>query len=171
MAIDALVKPLSCLPIFDGLSPEQLGDIARAADRVLYRSGDVIVAENQTGEAAVLIISGKCFRVDADSPRGGELVPEGSLIGELAMLVEMQHGATIIAQSRVKALRLTRDALRQVMEKDGQLAEHFIARIVQRLKSMAESLAEIDRMMGADVTAIPVSQYVEPHLISPQHSI
>ena len=60
MAIDALVKPLLALPLFQGLSPLQLTEIVRRAERIIYRPGDAIVTENQTGDAAIVIISGKC---------------------------------------------------------------------------------------------------------------
>lgn len=159
MATDALVAPLMRLPIFQGLEPEQLGAIVRAADRVLYRSGDVIAAENQAAEAAIVLISGRCFNIEPDNPRGGEVLPEGTIIAELGMLVETEHASTVIAQSRVKAMRLTRSAMLGVMEADPGIAEHFIDRIVGRLKSVATSLAAIDEAFGGPVDPISVAAY------------
>lgn len=170
MAIDALVSPLMRLPIFDGLGHEQLSSIVRVADRLMYRSGDVIATENQSADASIILISGRCFRLDAESPRGGDVVPEGSIIAELAMLVETQHAATIVAQSRIKALRLTRASMHALMEAEPTIADHFIARIVHRLKDMASSISALDEVMGRTLEAIPVSAYVSETPAGSLHS-
>jgi CRP-like cAMP-binding protein len=148
MAIDALVKPLLSLPLFRDLAPLQLVEIVRRAERIVYRPGDAIVAENQVGDAAIVIISGSCLRIDDNGDPAqksrGELVPEGSMIAELAMLIEFVHTTTIIAQGPVKALRITRHRLHQLMEEDPALADHFSASIVARLKLLAKDLKAID---------------------------
>jgi CRP-like cAMP-binding protein len=148
MAIDALVKPLLSLPLFRDLAPLQLVEIVRRAERIVYRPGDAIVAENQVGDAAIVIISGSCLRIDDNGDpvqkSRGELVPEGSMIAELAMLIEFVHTTTIIAQGPVKALRITRHRLHQLMEEDPALADHFSASIVARLKLLAKDLKAID---------------------------
>ena len=121
MAIDALVKPLLSLPLFRGLPPLQLTEIVRRAERVIYAPGDVIAAENQLSDAAIVIVSGNCIRLDDDGGQlHGEQLPEGSMISELAMLVEVTHISTIIAQGPVKALRMTRERMRELMEDEPE---------------------------------------------------
>ncbi|MBS0234346.1 MAG: cyclic nucleotide-binding domain-containing protein [Proteobacteria bacterium] len=148
MAIDALVKPLLALPLFQGLSPLQLTEIVRRAERVIYRSGDAIVVENQPGDAAIVIIAGNCIRIDDNGDpsqkSGGETLPEGVMIAELAMLIDLVHTTTVIAQGPVKALRLTRQRMSELMEEDPSLAQHFSARIISRLKLLANDLKAID---------------------------
>src|SRR6185312_9069931 len=134
MAIDALVKPLLSLPLFRGLPPLQLTEIVRRAERVIYAPGGVIATENQIADAAIIIISGRCVRLEdeGDASRG-EPLPEGTMVSELAMLVEVVHASTVIAQDRVKALRLTRNSMRELMEEEPELAEHFSSHICGRL--------------------------------------
>ena len=43
MAIDTLVKPLLRVALFQGLKPLQITEIARLADRIVYRPGEVII--------------------------------------------------------------------------------------------------------------------------------
>jgi len=149
MAIDALVKPLLSLPIFRGLKPLQLTEIVRRAERIVYAPGTVIVAENRVSDAAIVIVSGCCIRLDDDADKSrGELVLEGSIIAELAMLVEVVHVATIVAKDRVKALRLTQDLMRELMEEDSALVEHFSSHIVGRLHALAEELGAVDRLLA-----------------------
>jgi CRP-like cAMP-binding protein len=144
MAIDALVKPLLSLPLFRGLKPLQITEIARRADRIVYRPGDVITKENDTGDAAIIIIAGETARVSSGAGEAAENILEGSMIAELAMLVETVHNATVIAKSPVRAIRLSRTEMHALMQDDPSLAEHFSARITERLKRLAFELKAID---------------------------
>jgi CRP-like cAMP-binding protein len=165
MAMDALVKPLSALPIFQGLKPLQLTEIVRRAERIIYRAGDVIVAENQQSDAAIVIISGSCIRLDGADDKAhrarGELVPEGSMIAELAMLVEIVHSATIIAQGQVKALRVTREKMHVLLEQDISLAEHFSSSIIERLQVLREELSAVESLLPSNPAPLTRARVLE----------
>ncbi|MBN9247232.1 MAG: cyclic nucleotide-binding domain-containing protein [Hyphomicrobium sp.] len=157
MAIDALVKPLLALPLFKGLTPLQLTEIVRCAERIIYRPGDVIIAEDEASDAAIVIVSGNSIRIndngDAPQKSGGETLPEGVMIAELAMFIEIVHATTVIAQGQVKALRLTRQKMHEMMEADANLAQHFSSCIVTRLKLLAKDVKAVDTLIGAVTTA------------------
>jgi CRP-like cAMP-binding protein len=144
MALDKVVAPLLRVPLFAGLKPLQLTEIARQAERVKFRSGDVITREGTLGDGAYLVVSGEAER----RPRPGSFelaapVEPGSLVGELAMLVEHVYGATVAACGRVHCLKLTRAALHEQMRDDGTLARHFERLIEGRLAHVAAELQRI----------------------------
>ena len=159
MAMDALVKPFLLLPLFQGLKPLQLTEIVRRADRIVYRPGDVIIKEDEAGEAAIIIVSGEAVRVTGMDPgEAAEPIAEGSMIGELAMLVETIHSATIIARGSVKALRLSRTEMHAIMAEDPNLADHLTQKITARLQRLAQELREVDQAL-ADMSAFgPITQ-------------
>ncbi len=145
MAIDALVKPLLPLAIFRGLKPLQITEIARRAERIIYRPGDTIIEEDEVGDAAVLIVSGDAVRISGPDHTGSpEPVMSGALVGEMAMLVESVHSSTIVARGNVKALRITRTEMLEQMHEDTSLAEHFVECITGRLRSLSEDLKNAD---------------------------
>lgn len=149
MALDALVKPLLPIGLFRGLSPLQITEIARRAERIIYRPGETIIAEDTIGDAAVLIVSGDAVRVAGPEYKGvPESIAPGSLVGEMAMLVESMHSSTIMARGTVKALRLTRAEMLRQMEEDPSLAEHFVVCITGRLKSLADDLRLVDKALS-----------------------
>ncbi|MBU2583051.1 MAG: cyclic nucleotide-binding domain-containing protein [Alphaproteobacteria bacterium] len=149
MAIDALVKPMLPLAIFRGLKPLQITEIARRAERIIYRPGDIIIEEDAIGDAAVLIVSGDAVRISGPEHDGPpEPVKAGALVGEMAMLVESIHSSTVIARGNVKALRITRAEMHEQMAEDHSLAEHFLERISGRLRSLAEDLKKADQALG-----------------------
>jgi CRP-like cAMP-binding protein len=161
MATEALVVPFLSLPLFRNLKAQQLGEIARRAERIIYRPGDTIVAEDQNSDAAILIVSGTCARqTKAGDTANDELLPEGSLIAELAMLVEVVHPATIVAKDQVKALRLSREKMHELMQTDMDLASHFSSHILKRLHAMAKDLLSVDGLLSnsADVAKTAATQ-------------
>lgn len=153
MALDALVLPLLNVPLFQGLKPLQLTEIARRADRIVYRPGDVIVSANAEPDAAVLVVSGEAVRTEGPGlGDGAEPVPTGALISEMTMLIETACASTIVARTPVRALRITRSAMLAQMNDDPTLADHFIGKISGRLSSFVSGLKEIDEALG-DVDA------------------
>jgi CRP-like cAMP-binding protein len=139
------VELLQNVPLFRGLSESQLYAIAEAGKKRFFESGETLVAEGEKGTVAFLIVSGK-----AACPRfiGGERVIEdlwpGTLVGELAMLVETQHSYTVTATERLRAIAITREAFRPVMERDLALAQHIADNLLTRLGSLAKELKKVD---------------------------
>jgi CRP-like cAMP-binding protein len=115
MSISVLARQLMSQEIFRGLSPLQLTEIVRQADRIVYGPGDTIVEAGTAGDASVLIVSGDAVRfLEGDEPSMGlnaQAIGTGSLLSELAMLVDHEHGATVVAHTTVRALRITRAGL------------------------------------------------------------
>jgi CRP-like cAMP-binding protein len=145
MAIDKLVAPLLRVPLFAGLKPLQLTEIARQAERIGFRPGSTITTAGEPGDGAYLIVAGEAVR------RSGvqeQAIEPGSLIGEIAMLTEHVYGATVVARGRVHALKIARSALHEQMRDDPPLAEHFTQLLAERLTQVAEEMRGIDEMLA-----------------------
>ena len=168
ISADHILRQLSHVSLFQGLTPLQISEIARRAERVIYNPGAMIIEENAEGDAAVLIISGQTVRVS-----GPELtsrtspVAEGSLLGELAMLVETIHSSTVVARGQVRALRITRDELHAQIAADRDLADRLVQKIVGQLSRMAVELRQIDATLSRSADATEksfVSRNTQPAL-------
>jgi CRP-like cAMP-binding protein len=150
MAIDALVAPFLRVGIFQGLELRQIEEIARGAERIVFRPGDVIVNGNASGDGAVLIASGEAviagergFLHEAAGP-----VLAGSLLNEMAMLIETELSLVVFARTPVRALKISRAQLHQQMVRDPAIAEHFIAKISGRLTDFVEGFKRVEHMFG-----------------------
>ena len=84
MSVDASVALLQRIPIFARLSQSQIAEIVRKAEKVKFRSGQCITEAGNSGDGAYLLVSGHAEREAAPE----QPLPPGSLIGELAMLIE-----------------------------------------------------------------------------------
>jgi CRP-like cAMP-binding protein len=150
MAIEMFIGPLLRVSLFQGLSQPQLAEIARRAERVMFRIGQPIIKAGEAGDGAFLLIVGEGGIINAGERGFGSrerdmvTVETGSLIGEMSMLIDTEYSTTIVAKSAVRALKITRAALCTQMERDPALAAHFVAKISSRLRDFTDELRRIE---------------------------
>jgi CRP-like cAMP-binding protein len=142
MASDTFIGPLLRVPLFQGLTQQQLAEIARRAERVMFRIGQPIIRAGEAGDGAFLIIVGDAERREPDA-RDVMPVETGSLVGEMSMLIDTEYSSTIVAKSAIRALKITRTALYAQMERDPELAAHFVAKLSGRLHDFTDELRRI----------------------------
>ena len=142
---NSILASLLRVPLFGGLRPLQITEIARQTERVRFRPGSVIAQAGQTADGAHLIVSGNTER----RAEAAEQVEAGSLVCELAMFVDYTPASTIVAVERVHALKITRAALYEQMSADPALARHFEGIFIQRLQQAIADAREIDRLLEA----------------------
>lgn len=148
MAIDHVVASLLRIPIFAGLTPLQITEVARQGEHCGFRRGEFITRAGTAGDAAYLILSGDAARrPERESRARPELIEPGSLVGELAMLVEHVYGATVVAGGRVCCLKLTRAALHAQMREDPDVAERLARAVRDRLRRISHELHCINQLL------------------------
>lgn len=149
MAMDKVVAALVQVPAFAELKPLQISEIARHARKLKFLRGDIITKAGQPGEGANLIVSGPAERlIGRGVGAQSEPVVPGSLIGEMAMLVEHDYGSTVVARDWVYCVQITRAGIHQQMLEDPTLTEHFQRLITDRLLHMRDTLRQIDGMLA-----------------------
>ena len=150
MIYEALMA-LRRVGLFQGLTSLQITEIWRRSERVVWRAGEAIITAGDSGDAAFVIISGAAERVSGPELAGGtQPVRPGSLVGEMAMLVETEHSSTVRAAGAVRTLKITRAALLAQMGEDPDLAEHFVAAITGRLRVLADALRRAERALASE---------------------
>jgi CRP/FNR family transcriptional regulator, cyclic AMP receptor protein len=144
MASGKIVEVLQQVAIFRGLQSGQLAALARHAERIKFAPGDAITRAGEAGDGAYLLVSGaaQCL------PEAARVEP-GSLIGQLAMLIEHVYGSSVVARERVYCLKITRAGMHAQMATDPSLALHFERHVTQHLGAVARQLREIDSLLQA----------------------
>jgi CRP-like cAMP-binding protein len=147
--LDRNIELLEHVPLLTGLTHAQLTAIADCASKAFFQTGETIIAEGESGDAAYIILTGKavCSVPGRERSMPEDLWP-GTLIGELAMLVDMVHPVTVVAVERVRALVISREAFHQGMEADPAIAQHVSERLLVRLHGLAEDLRTIDERLA-----------------------
>ena len=153
MAKDALIEALRQLPLLQGLKPIQVTEIARRADRIIHRPGTNITKAGVAIDAAILIIAGRAERLDGPGiSRVPQTLPPGSIIAEMAMIIEFTPNSTINAASEVRALRITREEMHNLIAEDPELAKHFISKAASRLKEIAGHMRQISDGLATEAS-------------------
>ena len=155
---ETFAAALGAIEVFRGLGPNQLAAIAHLGERIVFRPGETVIAAGQPGDGAILLVAGNAAVTGPDG-EPMQPVPEGSLVGEMAMLIEHSYRITVVARSSVRALKINRGAMQALMLEDPSIAQHFTHRIASRLTRMAVELRRIDQMLAlASETAAPVQR-------------
>ncbi|MGO9372578.1 MAG: cyclic nucleotide-binding domain-containing protein [Syntrophobacteraceae bacterium] len=143
--LDSKIELLQLVPLFAGLSADELDAIATAGEKRYFEAGENLITQGEKGDTAFFILTGKasCTRSEKGQVLKDDLLP-GTLAGELAMLVETVHGVTVTASGRLRALALPRQAIRGVMESRPRIAKNIAERLLVRLHSLAAELREVD---------------------------
>jgi CRP/FNR family transcriptional regulator, cyclic AMP receptor protein len=147
--LDHKIELLKQVPFFDGLGESQLGIIAEAGEKCFFEAGENLIAQDEKGDRAFLIMSGKasCVRYEHGQPFAQDLWP-GTLVGELGMLVETVRCVTVTASERLRALAIRREVFRTVMEAHPQIAIHISNKLLKRLHALATELREVDKKLA-----------------------
>lgn len=150
MALEQNIELLGQVPIFEGLTQEQLAAIAGKGKKTYFAEGAVILRAGEKSDTAYLILTGSAAtEPEAESGLKPDNLEAGTLLGEIAMLVESTQNLTIKAKVRVRALAIERSQLLEVMEADPSIAHHLSEKLVDRLIVLANDLRHIDARFAA----------------------
>lgn len=149
MALDTIADRIAALETFRGLTAAQVRRIAREAERTIFRDGQKMTEAGSESDGALVVIAGRATTLcDEQGAREPRPIEAGSMLGETAMFSEYRFGVTAVAQGDVRAVKITREALRVHMEEDPAVAAHFHARLASRLQRVALELRVIDERLA-----------------------
>ena len=147
--LDSKIELLQLVPLFAGMSAEELEAIASAGEKRYFEAGENLITQGEKGDTAFFIMTGRasCTRSEKGQVLSDDLWP-GTLAGELAMLVETVHAVTVTANERLRALALPRAAFRGVMEARPRIAKNIAEKLLVRLHGLAAELRVVDSRLA-----------------------
>lgn len=101
-----------------------------------FPAGGALIREGEAASALFILESGKAVVERADAPGVvlAELGP-GDFCGEMSILQEQPHTASVIARSAVRALRVDVASFHAVLRENAEVGVHLMRRLVLRLKA------------------------------------
>ncbi len=138
------------VPLFVGLSDEEIRELMAVAKRRVFRSGEVIFHRDDPGQVLYIIKEGK-VKISLISPEGQEIslvvLGKGEYFGELAILDGLPRSADVIALERVECYTLQRSDFHQAIMKNPKIAIKLLEVLSRRLRTtdqMVEDLIFLD---------------------------
>lgn len=138
------------VPLFSMLTPSQAESVAAAVVKRRFKRGESIVEQGKKSNALSIILTGRA-RVMATDARGREVIlatmHPGDYVGEMSLIDDEPHSATVRAEIQTDALILGRLEFARCLPENSSMAYAVLKGLVQRLRQAdrkIESLALMD---------------------------
>ncbi|HEX2479786.1 MAG TPA: cyclic nucleotide-binding domain-containing protein [Geminicoccaceae bacterium] len=144
MSLTKDVEVLRNIPLFAKVEPAKLKLLAFTSERLEYLAGDELFHQGDYGDAAYIILEGEAD-VLVDTPQGAVKVAtlgRNDIIGEIAVLCDVPRTATVVAQSELETLRVSKDGFFHLVTQFPQVALEVMSEIASRLHSTTQALTE-----------------------------
>ncbi len=132
---------LGSIPLFAGLSAEQLAKIAALAAVRAYAGREVVVNQGEPARALFAIVRGR-LKVASCGPDGRDTVlgimAEGEVFGEVALLDGGLRSATCTAIEPCELLVLERTQFMALLETSPAIAVKLLDVLAQRLRRLSQ---------------------------------
>jgi CRP-like cAMP-binding protein len=132
-------KLLQSVPLFAGLSARDVRRIAALATESTFGAGRTIVQRGVRGDAFYLIVEGtaKVYRTLVPTGRAIARLGEGDFFGEMALLDGGPRTATVVAETRVVAVKLPRAGFRRLLLAEPTVTLRLLEVMTQRAREAA----------------------------------
>ncbi|MBN1577695.1 MAG: cyclic nucleotide-binding domain-containing protein [Chitinispirillaceae bacterium] len=132
--------------LFSTVSTSELRAVAEVAEELHFKPGELIVKEDDIGDALFLIRNGSvrvAKRVGADRTIDLASMGEGECFGEMAAIDEEVRSATVSARQECVVLRISKDDLYDVLRDNPQIGIELLRIFVKRLRRANSRIEEL----------------------------
>ncbi len=150
MSMLSNLELLMRVPLFFMLTGEQANAVAQAVSKKRFKRGEMVVEQGRKSNALFIVLSGRC-RVLTTDQRGREVIiatmRAGDCIGEMSLIDNEPHSATVLAEVQTDVLVLGRAEFDRCVADNIQMARAVMTGLVKRLRradQKIESLALMD---------------------------
>ncbi len=130
---------LASVPLFEGLSKRQLKKLASGSEVVDYMAGHSVVREGEDGDSFFVVLSGQA-KVAVKGRTVNRILP-GDHFGEISLLDGGPRTASVVTETPVTMLMLTRPQFQRAVQDDPALA-------VALMESLARTIRRVDRSLA-----------------------
>ena len=143
----ALLAALQKVPLFGGLSPNQLQRLFGICQQESYAKGAALCRTGADSDRMFVLLSGSVeIRSETDTP----LMSQSAIttIGESGMLTGEPRSATVVAEGALSVLVIDRRPFMQLMQEDPSLATRFYRNVMTILRQkLISSNRRIDQLL------------------------
>ncbi len=144
---------LQRVPLFNGLSPEEIAAISQGARQVSAVRGDLLFHRGEPCVGLHLLVTGQ-VKLFVTAPNGNEKVVEivsaGQTFGEALMFMERPYVVTGQALSDSLLIHIAKGPIFAAMEGNPQLCRKMIAGLSGRLHKLVADVESYSLLSGRD---------------------
>lgn len=150
MALDRDLELLSGVTFFEGISAEALKLLAFSADPRDFADKERVFSAGDHAEGGYVVIEGRIDLLDErrTPPKVLERLGPGSLIGEIALVVDTRRPTSAVSVGPTRVLSIRRALFRRMLEGYPDIAERLRDRIAERLMRLSPQIRRIGETLG-----------------------
>jgi CRP-like cAMP-binding protein len=134
------------VPLFEHLSDTQAISLMGALEKRRFKRSEPLVVAGAKSNTLFVILSGKAS-VIVTNPSGKELVLAilgvGDCIGEMSLLDNQPHSASVVADTQIDALALSREGFNSCILSNAHMAVSVMRGLVMRLRKANQKIASL----------------------------
>ena len=142
----ATLEFLAKVPIFEGLTPEQLQPLEAKMRPRKFQRGEVVFHQDDPGDRMHILVLGR-VRISLDSDDGREkdvaVLQPGECFGEMAILDGSNRSAKATAVEEIETLVLMREDFLEFIREYPEVAAHTTAVLTNRLRSANQMMGDL----------------------------
>ena len=149
MALDDDIALLARVRLFVSLGGEPLRLLAFSAETRVLRAGDILFKEGQAADSGYVVVDGTLVLTNT----GGlteRVAGPGSLLGEIALIVETLRPATATARDPSTALRIPRSLFRSVLTEFPDSARRVHDDFREKMRATTADLNRVGQLFEPD---------------------
>lgn len=150
MSMLSNLELLRRVPLFSALTASQSASITDAIVKKRFKRSEMIVEQGKKSDALYIILTGRA-RVMSTDGRGREVIlatlQPGDYIGEMSLIDDEPHSATVRTELQTDVLMLGREAFSRCLPENSSMSYNIMLGLVRRLRHAdrkIESLALMD---------------------------
>lgn len=126
---------LAQVPLFAGAPPRFLKRLAGEMDEQRYMEGATIVRKGEPGDTFYVLVEGEAKVTDENGKRLAQLIP-GDFFGEISLMDGGPRTATVVSETPLTALALSRKDFRSMLESEPHVAAGLLKHAAQLLRRL-----------------------------------
>ena len=143
MALKETIAVLGQIPFFAALGPEPLRLVAFSAESLVLREGEVLFRKGETSDAGYVVMSGIVVLRGESEDEPATLAGSGTLLGEIALIVDTVRPATATVRDAANVLRIPRIMVHRVLEEFPETPAAIRRLMLKRVDATSAGLAGI----------------------------
>jgi CRP-like cAMP-binding protein len=135
---DSKADALSHAPLFEGLSRDELKELAKVTEDLEVEEGKVLCREGETAQEFFVIVDGE-VEVTRDGSRLANL-SDGDFFGEIALLEDIRRTATVRATKPLRFFVLTRQSFWNLIDRQPEVERKILRALAKRVLASSDDL-------------------------------
>jgi CRP/FNR family cyclic AMP-dependent transcriptional regulator len=153
MTLQQDVEVLRKVPLFAKIEPTKLKLLAFTSEHLEFMPGEAICRQGEVGDAAYIVLVGEADVVvqSGQGPMKVANIGKYDIVGEIAILCDVPRTATVLATSRLVALRVSKDGFFNLVTQFPQVGVEVMHELASRLHQTTQRLTEVSlRLRGLE---------------------